>query len=91
MSRQRYRGILDTEIIGTMRGLVYRIVVIEGRYCKCGDVEGPMHMNEMATAKRASVWMRKPSSSGVLVSMLAMAVGHGVERDLEIEIQRVGA
>ncbi len=45
----------------------------------------------MATAKGAVAWIRKSSSPGVLVRMLALAVGQGVEWDVTHEIQRVGA
>lgn len=48
-------------------------------------------MSDIAIAKGAFAWIRKSSSSGVLVSMLATAVGKGVERDFTHEIQRVGA
>jgi two-component system chemotaxis response regulator CheY len=48
-------------------------------------------LTEMATAKGAFAWIRKSSSSGVLVSVLALAVEQAVERDLTHEIQQVGA
>jgi two-component system chemotaxis response regulator CheY len=48
-------------------------------------------MSEMATAKGAFAWIRKSSSPGVLVRMLALAVGEGVEWDFTHEAQRVGA
>jgi two-component system chemotaxis response regulator CheY len=48
-------------------------------------------MSEMATANGAFAWIRKSSSPGVLVSMLALAVGQGVEWDFTHETQRVGA
>jgi len=48
-------------------------------------------MSEIATAMGAFVWIRKSSSPGVLVSMLALAVGQGVELDFAHEVQQVGA
>ena len=48
-------------------------------------------MSEMATANGAFAWIRKSSSPGVLVSMLALAVGQGVEWDFTHETQRLGA
>ena len=49
------------------------------------------NMSEMVTAKGPFAWIRKSSSSGVLVRMLALAVGQGVERDFAHEILRAGA
>ena len=48
-------------------------------------------MSDMATAHGVFAWIRKSSSPGVLVSMLALAVGQGVEWDFTHEIQRVCA
>ena len=48
-------------------------------------------MNELATAKGAFAWIRKPSGSDVLVKILVLAVAQSVERDLTHAIQRVGA
>lgn len=48
-------------------------------------------MSELATAQGAFAWIRKSSSSGVLLSMLALAVEQGVKREFAHEIQRVGA
>ncbi len=48
-------------------------------------------ISEMATANGAFAWIRKSSSPGVLVSMLVLAVGQGVEWDFTHEIQRVCA
>ena len=48
-------------------------------------------MSELVTAKGAFAWIRKSSSSAVLVSMLALAVGQSVERDFAHAIQQVGA
>jgi len=47
-------------------------------------------MSEMATANGAFAWIRKSSSPGVLVNVLALAVGQGVERNATHEIQQVG-
>jgi len=48
-------------------------------------------MSEMATAMGAFAWISKSSNSAVLVSMLALAVGQGVERDSVREIQQVSS
>ncbi len=48
-------------------------------------------MDEMAMAHGAFAWIRQSSSPGVLVSMLALAVGQGVEWDVTHEILQVGA
>jgi hypothetical protein len=45
MSCQRCGGVLATELVDAMRELVCPMVVIEGRYCHCDDVEGPVHTN----------------------------------------------
>jgi hypothetical protein len=43
MSCQRCGGVLASELADAMRELVCPLVVIEGRYCHCDDVEGPVH------------------------------------------------
>ena len=55
ISRQSYEGSLDTEIIGAMRVLICQIVVIEGRFCKCDEVESPMQSNLLRDRVETSV------------------------------------
>jgi len=45
MSCQRCGGVLATELADAMRELVCPMVVIEGRYCHCDDVEGLVQTN----------------------------------------------
>jgi hypothetical protein len=48
-------------------------------------------MSEMAATNGVFAWIRKSSSPGVLLSILAMAVEHGVERESQHVMEQVGA
>jgi two-component system chemotaxis response regulator CheY len=48
-------------------------------------------MSELAKTHGAFAWIRKSSSPGVLVSMLALAMAQGGERDSQHAMDRVGA
>ncbi|HSL02213.1 MAG TPA: response regulator [Nitrospiraceae bacterium] len=48
-------------------------------------------MSEMATANGAFAWIRKSSSPGVLLSILALAVEQDVERESQHAMERVDA
>ena len=49
------------------------------------------YTREMAEAREAFAWIRKSSSPGVLLSILAMAVEQGVEWESQHAMERVGA
>ena len=49
------------------------------------------YTREMAEARGAFAWIRKSSSPGVLLSILAMAVEQGVEWESQHAMERVGA
>jgi two-component system chemotaxis response regulator CheY len=48
-------------------------------------------MSEMAATNGVFAWIRKSSSPSVLLSILAMAVEQGVERESQHEMEQVGA
>ncbi len=48
-------------------------------------------MSEMATANGVFAWIRKSSRLGVLLSILAIAVEQGVERESHHAMEQVGA
>ena len=47
--------------------------------------------SDLAEARGAFAWIRKSSDPGVLLSMLALAVEHGVEWESQHAMERVGA
>ena len=47
--------------------------------------------SEQTEARGAFAWIRKSSDPGVLLSMLAWAVKHGVERESQHAMEQVGA
>lgn len=53
--------------------------------------EAQWDMSEIAAARGAFAWIRKSSELSVLLSILAVAVEGGVERDSKDAMQRVGA
>jgi two-component system chemotaxis response regulator CheY len=47
--------------------------------------------SDLAEARGAVAWVRKSSNPGVLLSVLGLAVGQGVERESQHAMERVGA
>ena len=81
----------------------YRIPLLNGlellRQCQMGWPKIPVLLLseigweklDLAEARGAFAWVRKSSDSGVLLSMLGLAVEHGVEWRSRQAIERVGA
>jgi hypothetical protein len=64
MSCPRCGGVLAGELAEAMRELVCPMVVIEGRYCHCDDVEGPGQPNlPRATVGTFAAESSAPSTS----------------------------
>lgn len=51
MSCQRCGGLLATELAAAMHDLVCGMVVIEGRYCHCNDVDSPVQTDVPRTER----------------------------------------